>query len=145
MESDAHKRVLYVEDDSLSAEMMEAWLECGNKHIDLTVVSDAESAMHWIHSGRFDLYLLDYCLPAVTGAELCEAIRRVDMERPVIFFSALSRHVDRKKAMAAGANFFFVKPDDLDTLKHTVWQLLSAREDGARNAPRRVRRASNIV
>lgn len=109
-------RILYVDDDLENGEMMTYWIreECG---YEIAVAVDGAEAFRRIESEFFDLFLLDYCLPDVTAVTLCEKIRERYPEAPIAIYSALDREVDKQRALAAGADFYMVKPDDLDKLK----------------------------
>ena len=122
--SDAAKRILYVDDDPDSCELMSVWLTADGTEYDVTVVSTAQDANMLIADAGFDLYILDYCLPELSGAELCRAIREIDVDVPVIVYSAIARPVDRETASEAGVDLYLVKPDDLDRLKPAISHLL---------------------
>jgi two-component system response regulator RegX3 len=78
----------------------------------------------------FDLYVLDIWLPGMDGFELCRRIRERGSTKPIMFFSAMVRPDDRKYGLAAGANEFLVKPNDLDIFTDTVERLL---KDGSKD------------
>jgi DNA-binding response OmpR family regulator len=72
----------------------------------------------------FDLCILEYPLPDMTGVQLCSLIRQMGNDVPVIFFTAMSRPIDMEKAIASGANDFLSKPDDLDRFVPVVKRIL---------------------
>ena len=111
--------ILYVDDDPDGCAFMSVWLEQGgNYHV--RTVDDAVVAITLIGQEKFDLYLLDYCLPDVTGVELCKIIRLTSPLAPIIFYSALDREIDRMMAAHAGADCFLVKPNELEQLLPTI-------------------------
>ena len=109
-------RVLYVDDDVETCEMMKYWIreECG---CDISIAMDGKEALQMIDAEFFDLFLLDYCLPDTTGIKLCEKIRALYPDAPIAVYSALDRDIDRQRALAAGATSYMVKPEDLDQIK----------------------------
>ena len=109
-------RILYVDDDAENGEMMRYWIreECG---CDIAVAVDGKQAVDMIDREFFDLFLLDYCLPDTTAIQLCEKIRSIYPEAPIAIYSALDRDIDKEKAMAAGANSYLVKPEQLADIK----------------------------
>ena len=109
-------RILYVDDDAENGEMMRYWIreECG---CDIAVAVDGKQAVDLIDREFFDLFLLDYCLPDTTAIQLCEKIRSIYPEAPIAIYSALDRDIDKEKAMAAGANSYLVKPEQLADIK----------------------------
>lgn len=109
-------RILYVDDDVENCEMMTYWIreECG---CDISIATDGQHALEMIDREYFDLFLLDYCLPDTTAIELCCKIRTIYPEAPIAIYSALDRDVDKERALAAGANSYMVKPDELSDIK----------------------------
>jgi len=109
-------RVLYVDDDAENGEMMSYWIreECG---CDIAVALDGKEALEMIDREFFDLFLLDYCLPDTTAINLCEKIRSIYPEAPIAIYSALDRDIDKQRAIAAGANSYLVKPEQLADIK----------------------------
>lgn len=116
-------RILYVDDDRMNLEMMLYWLS-SDRGYDLTLAMDGREAGSLMETQSFDLYLLDYCLPDITAAGLCRKIRQIDPTVPIIVYSGLSRDVDRKSALDAGANAYLVKPDDIHSIEPTINRLL---------------------
>lgn len=117
-------RVLYVDDEKENCEMMEYWLrtECD---MDVTTALDGLQALGHIDREFFDVYLLDYCLPDTTGIELCKKIRSLGSKAPIIIYSALDRKIDHQRALAAGADLYLIKPDDLQEVKPQLERLLN--------------------
>ena len=139
------KSILYVDDDADTCLMMKAWLGAGSHSYDITAVTSAEDAVSVISGQNFDLYVLDYCLPAMSGPELCSIIRKTDSSTPVVIYSALTRPVDREVAMNAGASLYLVKPDDIDVLRSTIRKLLGKGSYIPEPPVRQVRRARGIM
>ncbi len=118
-------RILYVDDDSDACEMLKFLLELEDERYDVTSVSIIPKALALIENRTFELYILDQQMPEMTGVELCRLIRQTKPQIPVIFYSAMARDLDRQAALAAGANEYLVKPNDLEKLTDTVKKLLS--------------------
>ena len=109
MPSEPLIRVLYVEHDDDSREMLRLLLELSR--IDVTAVATAESALSLIQADRFDLYLLDSWLPDTNGFELCRQMREIHPKTPVLFFSAEAFEADKRRGIEAGAIAYVCKPD----------------------------------
>ena len=118
-------RILCVDDDKDCCELIEYMLRQENAGYDITSVSGVREALDLIAHQSFDLYILDYIMPHGSGEELCRKIRQADLNTPIMFYSAMARKIDEKEAIAAGANEYLVKPQDLDRFTETVGQLLN--------------------
>ena len=109
MPSNPPPRVLCVDDDEDSREMLSALLKFSQ--IETTAVATAAQAMSSIEGERFDLYLLDAWLPDLSGFDLCRQIRNLDPQTPILFFSGAAYEADKKRGIDAGANGYVIKPD----------------------------------
>ncbi len=116
-------QVLYVDDEAGNCEMMKYYLE-SELPVKVTTEPDGRGAMNRIGKEFFDVYILDYGLPDTTGIELCKWIRTVTDGSKIIIYSALDRPIDKRRALVAGADQYFVKPNDIDDLKVVVAQYL---------------------
>ena len=102
-------RVLYVDDDEDSREMLRMLLEL--RSIETKAVGTAGEALTSIQAEHFDLYLLDAWLPDLDGFELCRRLRDHDSQTPILFFSGSGSEVDKRRGHEAGANAYVIKPD----------------------------------
>lgn len=119
------RRILCVDDDSDSCEIISLMLHSADEHYRVTTTSSGNAAINMIADEPFDLYILDYRLPEMSGIDLCQLIRQSDAQTPIMFFTGMAREVDSKNALEAGATKFLVKPTDLDILTETVAELLN--------------------
>ena len=116
--------ILFVEDDKETLELLEFIISREYDSYELVARPNAEEALELISERRFDLYILDYSLPEMTGLELCQRIRTKDLKTPIMFFTGMAHIMDRKAAIKAGATEYLVKPNDINKLKATVRRLL---------------------
>jgi DNA-binding response OmpR family regulator len=99
-------------------------LKAASDDFEVSAVNSSTEAVSLITDKSFDLYVLDYRLPGMSGIELCRLIRETDAETPIIFFSAMAFDKDRKTAIEAGASAYLVKPNDVAIFTETVEKLL---------------------
>ena len=118
-------RILCVEDDKDSCEMIKKFLQLSNDDYVVKTAEDGVAALDLIEREPFDLFILDNWLPEMDGMELCRRIRQSGSDKPILFFSAMVRASDREEAMAAGATDYLLKPNDLDVLAERVEELLN--------------------
>jgi two-component system chemotaxis sensor kinase CheA len=114
-------RVLYVDDDEDSREML--YLLLRSSRIEVEAVATAAQALSSIQIEPFDLYLLDSWLPDLDGFELCRCIRRVLPHAPILFFSGAAYEADKRRGIEVGANAYVIKPD-VDSLLESITQFI---------------------
>ncbi len=74
---------------------------------------------------QFDLYLVDVNMPKLDGYAFLRELRAQDMaQAPAIMISTEASETDRKRAYAAGANLYLVKPIQPEQLLAPVALLL---------------------
>jgi two-component system phosphate regulon response regulator PhoB len=117
-------RVLLVDDDRDIREVVGAMLDA----VGLTIESatSAEEALERVRAGSFDLIVLDWNLPGMTGIELCRLIRRDPTlaTLPVLFLTAHASSRDVVEAFASGADDYVVKPFRAPELGARIFGLL---------------------
>lgn len=117
-------RILYVDDDADSLEVMQEWLKHADARYSIAAASTARDAMAMIDRESFDLFILDFRMPDVGGADLCHMIKRVFPDTPVLIYSAVGLENERLQGLRAGADEFLIKPNDFDKFAPTVRRLL---------------------
>jgi len=113
-------KILVVEDekainDLIEMNLTEAGYEC-------TCCYGGMEAANILETERFDLILLDIMLPEVSGYELMEYIKPLDM--PVIFITAKGSVEDKVKGLKLGADDYLVKPFEIVELLARVETVL---------------------
>jgi two-component system alkaline phosphatase synthesis response regulator PhoP len=115
-----------VEDEQHLVDLIKLNLEMEGMKV--TVYSDGiEAKLHFEHSLRFDLIILDVMLPNYSGFDLCKQIRDVS-DVPILFLSAKGTTQDRIKGLKLGANDYLPKPFDLEELLLRIHVLTSKPE-----------------
>lgn len=103
-------RVLVVEDDALTAEMLEhALAEFG---YEVAIARDGAEAFALIRTGRYRLVVSDWEMPEMTGVELCRQIRQRRSSGYVYVILLTSRRGTQNviEGLNAGADDFISKP-----------------------------------
>jgi DNA-binding response OmpR family regulator len=118
-------RILYVEDHPDTRKLITIVLTKQDFQVDST--DDQEQALNLARQEQFDLYLLDFWMPQVSGLELCKRLREFDDRTPILFYSADTNEADKKRALAAGADGYLVKPTDTSELVAEVSRLIASR------------------
>ncbi len=117
-------RVLLVDDERDIREVVGAMLDAVG--LDVESATSAEEALERLRASAFDLLLLDWNLPGMTGLELCRLIRKdsVLATLPVLFLTAHAAPQDVVDAFASGADDYVVKPFRAPELGARVFGLL---------------------
>jgi len=117
-------RILVVEDNKDSRDMIKTLLSVSGNGYDVFAVETAAEALVLDAKEPFDLYVLDIWLPGMDGLSLCRRLRERNRKQPIIFFSAMVQTTDRDYVLKAGADEFLIKPQDIDRFLPVVSQLL---------------------
>jgi len=119
-----HHRILVVEDNKDSRDMIKTLLSVSGNGYEVVAVETAAEALVLDEKERFDLYVLDIWLPGMDGLSLCRRLRERSRKQPIIFFSAMVQTTEREYVLKAGANEFLIKPQDIDRFLPVVSRLL---------------------
>ena len=103
----AVKRILIVEDDPRTAEIVRLYLDRDGYNV--TAVHDGRAGLDAVQSEPPDLVILDLLLPGMDGLELCKAVRR-ECRVPIIMLTALSTEQDKLAGLDLGADDYVTKP-----------------------------------
>lgn len=115
-------RILLVEDEESIREALKLNLELeGYEVVDLDTGKDVLTVFQAQH---FDLVILDIMLPVVDGLQLCEQLRLVNMDVPIIFLTAKDTTSDKITGLKRGADDYITKPFHLEELLLRVQILL---------------------
>jgi two-component system OmpR family response regulator len=93
----------------------------------VTTIGDGRAALKLLTDSPedVDLVVLDLMLPGMSGYAVCEALRAIDREIPVLILSARTLAEDRTRGFDVGANQYMTKPFDLDEFLSRVRNLLT--------------------
>lgn len=122
--SGAGARVLVVDDDADIRDMVAAMLEAVG--LIVTTAANAEEALGHFRTTSFDLVVLDWNMPKMSGIDLCRTLRQRAglMALPVLFLTANTSSSDMVEAFAAGADDYVVKPFRAPELGARIFSLL---------------------
>lgn len=103
-------RVLLVEDESAISGFLKEGLEEEGFAVDVANNGrkGLELAMDYIN--EYDIILLDWMLPGVSGIEICRSVRKENKTVPIIFLTAKDTVDDTVFGLETGANDYLKKP-----------------------------------
>jgi two-component system phosphate regulon response regulator PhoB len=130
--NEAAPNILVVEDEAPIAELIRYNLAAQGFRV--SVAADGEEAELLVGEDRFDLVILDWMLPGLSGLEFCRRLRRREDANalPVLMLTARGEEGDRVRGLATGADDYMVKPFSVPELMARVKALLR------RAAPQRI-------
>ena len=111
-------KILIVEDEKGITDFLKQGLEEEGYTISLANngADGLELALH--HS--FDLILLDWMMPKLTGLEVCKAYRKTNTTTPILFLTAKDTIQETIEGLRAGANDYIKKPFSFDELLERI-------------------------
>ena len=102
-------RIALLEDDQDQADLVCAWLKAAGHGCHIYVLG--KDLVRDAKRETFDMFLLDWEVPAMSGAEVLVWIRANIAEHvPVLFVTARQREEDIVHALTSGADDYMVKP-----------------------------------
>jgi two-component system, OmpR family, phosphate regulon response regulator PhoB len=124
--------ILIVEDEAAIAELVRYNLAA--EGFRTAVAQTGEEAEVVAEEEHFDLIVLDWMLPGLSGIELCRRLRRREATAvvPILMLTARGEEGDRVRGLATGADDYVVKPFSVPEMIARVKALLR------RAAPQRI-------
>jgi DNA-binding response OmpR family regulator len=110
--------ILIVEDEAGIVQFLQQGLE--EEGYTISSASDGLEGFELSQKENFDLILLDWMLPKMTGLELCKSIRLKNTTTPIIFLTAKDTVQETIEGLKAGANDYIKKPFSFDELVERI-------------------------
>jgi DNA-binding response OmpR family regulator len=117
-------RILLIEDEPSIANFIKDGLEEEGFAVDVADNGKKGLEMALDLLDEYDLLLLDWMLPGISGIEICRAIRKQNQQLPIIFLTAKDTVDDAVFALETGANDFIRKPFSFEEMLARVRVLL---------------------
>ena len=116
--------ILVVEDEAPLVELLKYNLEASGYDVDVAMRGD--DAETRLQERAFDLILLDWMLPGLSGIELCRRIRsRTETQHiPIIMLTARGEEGERVRGLTTGADDYVVKPFSIPELSARINAIL---------------------
>lgn len=124
-------RILVIEDERGIANFIKEGLEEEGFAVD--VAGDGPHGLELAQSNDYDLLLIDWMIPGISGIEVCRQVRQSDPRVPMIFLTAKDTVQDVVFGLEAGANDYIKKPFAFDELLARVRVQLRPRTESQEN------------
>ena len=82
--------------------------------------TNGNDVLDFLSKKSYDLLILDLILPLIDGFEIIERAKQLDKSTKIIVISALSSEMFIKKATSLGADYYMLKPINLDVLSKRI-------------------------
>ena len=125
-------KILVIEDEPALVELLDYNLKAAG--FDVSTALSAEDGQLLLAEDNFDLLVLDWMLPEMSGIEFCARLRRSKKTAllPIVMLTARGEEADRVRGLSTGADDYIVKPFSIPELVARIKALLR------RSAPERV-------
>lgn len=107
-------KVLIIEDDRDVSSQVSQWL-AGQKFTVEETASGGD-ALQLLESFKYDLIILDFNLPDMTGDDICRAFRKSGGNTPVLMLTGESDMMHKRAGFDSGVDDYLTKPFSLEEL-----------------------------
>ena len=107
-------RVLLAEDDPKLGKLINYMLM--QNRVQVEWIQNGADIFEYAMYSEYDILILDWMMPNVTGIEACRQLRENGYERAILMLTAKDSVEDRVTGLDAGADDYLVKPFEFDEL-----------------------------
>ncbi|MEK3659146.1 response regulator [Paenibacillus odorifer] len=122
------QKIMVVDDEEVLRMLIEDTLE-DLENVEIHTAENGLEALTKLSTDPYDLVILDYMMPEMTGIEV---LQQLDEEKKkttaILMLTAKAQDVDRIRAVEAGARYFMPKPFSPMELLQIVEGILSGEE-----------------
>ena len=101
-------KILLADDDTELTEGLCDWLSDEDHVVD--TAENGEDALALMQRFPYDLIILDWKMPGLTGVEVCNRYRKDGGVAPIIMLTAKGEIADKEQGLDSGADDYLVKP-----------------------------------
>ncbi len=111
-------RILIVEDEPGIFNFLQQGLEEESFSVD--IAENGNTGLQLALSGDYDLLLLDWMVPGISGIEVCRQFRKEFKDTPIIFLTAKDTVDETIFGLQSGANDYIKKPFHFEELLERI-------------------------
>ncbi len=115
-------KLLLIEDDLELGSQLSSWLVTEG-HV-LEHVGSGEDGLQLLEHFAYDVILLDWTLPQLSGLDVCKRYRQVGGNAFIVFLTGKADIVSKEQALNIGADDYLTKPFDFRELQARINSLL---------------------
>ena len=124
---DSTMKILIADDNKDFSDILTEYISRQEDMEVVGVAPNGEVACELIQNTQPDIVILDVIMPYLDGIGVLERVRSLDIEKRPLFvmLSAVGQDKITERALSLGAEYYIVKPFDMDTLINRIRQLKS--------------------
>lgn len=107
-------KILLAEDDTNLGNLLSLLLK--KQGIQVTWVEDGQKAYNEVYNDGYDVLVLDWMMPKLSGIDLCKRLRQEEYQGKIIMLTAKDTIEDRVNGLNSGADDYLIKPFDINEL-----------------------------
>jgi DNA-binding response OmpR family regulator len=115
-------KILLVEDDPDLAKLVASILIIDRHTVE--AVNDGSEALGHLKMFKYELVILDWMLPGMTGKEICQQFRDRGGKTPILMLTSRSSAEEKEEGLDAGADDYLTKPFNPKELSARIRALL---------------------
>lgn len=115
-------KILVVEDDLTICTIIDDWLS--HQHHTVEISHNGLEADHYLKTYQYDVIVLDWGLPDLSGVEVCKRYKTNGGRAPVLMLTGKRDIEDKEEGFNAGADDYLTKPFDVKELSARIRALL---------------------
>ncbi|OGK37818.1 DNA-binding response regulator [Candidatus Roizmanbacteria bacterium RIFCSPHIGHO2_12_FULL_41_11] len=115
-------RILLIEDEKRLSHFIKKGLTENGFAVDQAF--DGEEGLYLAQYESYDVIIMDVMLPKMNGIEMCQKLRTLKKETPILILTAKSEVEDKIKGLDSGADDYLTKPFEFAELKARINALL---------------------
>lgn len=119
-------KILIAEDELAMQKIVALYLQ--KEGYTVEVAKSGQEALERLYEGRFDLVVLDWMMPELSGIAVCQEMKRLGIPTKVLMLTARSETEDERRCLECGADDYIRKPFDPRILILRIRKLLPEQE-----------------
>jgi DNA-binding response OmpR family regulator len=108
------EHILVIEDDIKIAQLIASELSLEGYQV--TLSHNGMDGLKMARENQFNLIILDWMLPQISGLDICLRLRNTGIKTPIIMLTAKDEIPDRVLGLNAGADDYVIKPFSIEEL-----------------------------
>lgn len=116
-------KIFIIEDDPEIYDNVRDWLQDCENHI-VEIADNGKEGLDQLKFYNYDLIILDWDLPQMSGLEICHEFRKRGGNTPILFLTGKRELINKEAGFDAGADDYLTKPFHVRELAVRVRALL---------------------